>query len=300
MKPSQAETWPALPYEAWAETKATLHRYCQILGKVRLALTPPRNHWWHVTLQVGARGLTTGPMPCGGGRFAELALDLIDQQLVLQTSDGGDERFALADGLSCADFYQRLFAALDRLGVAARIWTRPFDLPGPRLDRDRQHDRWDAQAVARYFEVLRRSTEALWTLAGDFVGKQSPAHLFWHSLDLAMARFSGRRAPERHGADPVTREAYSHEVIAFGFWPGDAKVPFPAYYAYAAPARPGLTERTLWPEAAWWDHDAGTAYLKYDDVRASRDPQETLLAFWRGAYLAGAETSGWDLSALRR
>lgn len=289
--------WPALPLDAWADTKHTLHRYSQIVGKVRMALVPFRNHWWHVTLYPDTRGLTTGPMPVGDGRAVEIAFDFVDHRLMVSASDGRVASFALAHGLACMDFYAQLFGALHGLGVDADIHPAPFDLPGPLLSEDREHHAYDPAAVQRFWTLLRGVTEVLGAFAGWFNGKQSPIHLFWHSFDLAMARFSGRPAPPRPGADRVTAEAYSHEVIAFGFWPGDDKVPHPAFYSYTAPAPPRLVEQPLRPSGATWDADAGTAFLPYEVVRTSDDPRAALLAFCTSAYEAGARTAGWDLDA---
>jgi hypothetical protein len=287
--------WPALPYEDWRPTKETLHRYAQIVGKVRMALVPPRNHWWHVTLYVSARGLTTGPMPAGD-RTAEIELDLIAHRVHVRTSDGRDESFALADPLPCATFYERLFAALRAAGVEARIRAEPFDL-GDSLPfaQDTVHERYDADAVERWWRVLLATERALAAFASGFAGKASPTHLFWHSFDLAHARFSGRRAPAIPGADPVTAEAYSHEVIAFGWWPGDERrTPYPAFYSYTAPEPDGLREAPLPAGAEWQDSGGGSlAILPYDAVRAAPDPAAALLAFFEAAYRAGADAAGW-------
>jgi hypothetical protein len=291
--------WPPLPLAGWMGTRQTLHRYTQIVGKVRMALVPFRNHWWHVTLYVDTRGLTTGPMPLPDGRSLEIAFDFVDHRLVATTSGGDLRSFDLRHGLACGDFYGQLFGILEALGVEVEIYPAPYDLGGPLLSEDREHDAYDAEAVVRYWTVLRRTTDVLNRFAGRFNGKQSPVQLFWHSFDLAMARYSGKRAPERPGADPVTVEAYSHEVIAFGFWPGDEKAPAASFYSYTAPAPPGLTEQALSPESAWWNVEAGTAYLSYDDVRSAEDPDSTLLGFFESAYSAGATLAGWDLGGFR-
>lgn len=295
--PDASRVWPALPLEAWVDSKRTLHRYCQVLGKIRLALAPFRNHWWHVTLAVGTRGLTTGPMPTGDGRTVEVGLDLVDHAAAVSTSDGGTASVRLRDGLACGDFYSELFAMLDRAGVDVRINPRPFDLDGPLLSRDGDHRSYDADAVHRYWTILRLTAQVLDEFAGRFNGKQSPVQLFWHTFDLALARYSGRPAPPRSGVDRVTAEAYSHEVIAFGFWPGDDRVPYPAFYSYTAPAPPTLTEHPLRPGAAWWDAGSGTATLPYEDVRSDPAPRSTLLAFLTSAYEAGAGAAGWDVPA---
>jgi len=250
--------WPPLPYADWRPTKETVHRSCQVLGKLRMALVPPRNHWWHVTLYVTERGLTTGPMPVPGGELA-VALDLLDPS--------------------------------------------PFDLPGPPLAADREHATYDPDAVWRWWRVLARTQRVLDRFRGGFTGKASPVHVFWHSLDLAYARFSGRPAPLPHGVDPVTAEAYSHEIVAFGFWPGDdRRTPYPAFYSYTAPEPAGLRDQPLGVEAAEWQ-DTGNgslAVLAYDAVREARDPDATLLAFFAAAYRAGATAAGWDVAALGR
>lgn len=291
--------WPPLPLDEWRGTRQTLHRYIQVVGKVRMALVPFRNHWWHVTLYVDTRGLTTGPMPLPDGRSLEIAFDFVDHRLVVTTSGGELRSFDLRHGLACMDFYQQLFGILDALGADLEIYPAPYDLGGPLLSEDREHDSYDADAVVRYWTVLRRTADVLSRLAGRFNGKQSPVQLFWHSFDLAMARYSGKRAPERPGADPVTVESYSHEVIAFGFWPGDEKAPAASFYSYTAPAPPGLTDQAVTPASAWWNVEAGTAYLAYDDVRSAEDPDSTLLGFFESAYSAGAGLAGWDLEDFR-
>ena len=295
--------WPPLPYAAWEPTKQTLHRYAQIVGKVRMALTPSRNHWWHVTLYLDTRGLTTGPMPVGD-RYAEIAFDFLDHRLVVTTSDGGGRVLDLRDRPACADVFHDLFAALGELGIRAEIHPEPFDLgDSPPFAQDTVHSSYDADAVERFWQVLASTERVLTAFSGGFVGKASPVHLFWHSFDLAHARYSGRRAPVAADADPVTAEAYSHEVIAFGFWPGDdRRTPFPAFYSYTAPEPPGLTGHPLGPAAAaWQDTGAGSlAILPYDDVRTAADPARVLLDFFEHAYGAGASCAGWDLDELAR
>lgn len=290
--------WPPLPYEEWRPTKETLHRYAQIVGKVRMSLVPFRNHWWHVTLYVSARGLTTGPMP-SGELTAEIELDLVDHRVVVRTSGGRTESFALRDGLSCARFYGALFAALRKVGVEVEIGAKPYDLgESPPFPEDTEHRSYDAEAVVRWWQVLRSTEAVLARFASRFNGKTSPTHLFWHGFDLAHARYSGRRAPAMEGAGPVDAEAYSHEVIAFGWWPGDDRTtPFPAFYSYTAPEPDGLRGRPLAPAAAAWQ-DTGNgslAVLPYDALRAEDDRARALLEFYESAYRAGAESAGWDL-----
>jgi hypothetical protein len=285
--------WPALPYEDWRETKETLHRYTQIVGKIRMSLVPPRNHWWHVTLYLDARGLTTGPMPYEG-REIEIAFDFVDHRLRVWDSDGREVSFPLSDQPACADFYARLLEALEEIDAEVEIHAEPFDLgDSPPFAEDRLNSTYDADAVHRYWRVLAATTAVLDRLRSDFPGKASPVHLFWHSFDLAHARFSGRRV-DPGDVDPITREAYSHEVIAFGFWPGDEKqTPFPAFYSYTAPEPDGLTDGPL-PEPGAWHTDGGTlAILPYEEMRQAGDPDALLLAFYEGAYEAGSKAADW-------
>ncbi|MFA9431989.1 DUF5996 family protein [Egicoccus sp. AB-alg2] len=292
------DPWPALPLDGWRDTKDTLHRYSQMIGKIRLALAPFANHWWHVTLHVTVDGLTTGMLPVGDGRAVELRLDLREHAMRIVDSRGAVEQFALLPRFACARFHDELLAALERLGITVEADMTPYDLDGPPFHEDREHDTYDGDAVARFAQVLRSSTAVLEEFAGRFNGKQSPVHLFWHSFDLAHARFSGRRAPTRAGAGVVEAEAYSHETIAFGFWPGDEQVPYPAYYSYTAPAPDGLVSQPLTARAATWNEASGTAILPYDAVRTAADPRTTLLGFLEDAYRAGARTAGWDLADL--
>ena len=292
----QHNQWPSLPLQAWVDTKETLHRYCQIVGKIRLALVPFRNHWWHVTLYVDTRGLTTGPMPVADGRTIEIKFDFVAHHLILSTSDGAVESFPIIDGLTCMDFYTKVFNALHNLRANVSINPAPYELDGPLLSADRDHRTYEADSVAQFWRILLRVADVLGDFAGWFNGKQSPVHLFWHSFDLAMARFSGRPAPTRPDANRVNREAYSHEVIAFGFWAGDDRVPYPAFYSYTAPAPPTLTAQPLRPAGSVWDAEARMALLPYEVVRAARDPRSVLLEFLTSAYEAGAESAHWDVA----
>lgn len=296
-------SWPELPYAPWEPTKQTLHRYAQIVGKVRMALTPSRNHWWHVTLYVTERGLTTGPMPCGD-RDVTVNFDLLEHHLGISSSDGRRTGFPLAHRPACADFYSDFFGALEKVDVDVDIHPEPFDLgDSPPLHADRENATYDPDAVERFWRILGSTQRVLHRFEGAFVGKASPIHLFWHSFDLAHARYSGRPAPQAEGTDRISAEAYSHEVIAFGFWPGDERTtPFPAFYSYTAPEPDGLTTHSLGtPKAEWQDTGSGSlAVLGYDDVRNSSDPAQTLLAFFDAAYLAGAESASWDLDRLSR
>ena len=300
MSQAGLERWPPLAYEDWEPTKQTLHRYTQIVGKIRMALAPFRNHWWHASLLPATRGLTTGPMPVGN-RDVEILFDLLEHRLLITTSDGQQRRLELGQRPACADFYRELFAALHELDVKADIHPHPFDLgDSPAFAHDTIHASYDAEAVTRFWRVLAGTEHVLERFASRFNGKASPIQLFWHSFDLAHARYSGRRAPVAPDADPITAEAYSHEAIAFGFWPGDdRRTPYPAFYSYTAPEPDGLAGSSLEPgEAGWQDTGSGSlAVLPYEAMRATPDPAQTLLAFYESTYQAGAQRAGWHIEA---
>src|SRR6266851_5401247 len=236
---NQKETWPPLPAPAWADTYETLHMWTQVVGKIRLALAPPVNHWWHVTLFVTARGLTTSPIPLDDrtdDRTFEITFDFIDHQLRLDVSNGDSRTFALAP-MTVEAFYRNVMRMLGDLDIGTHIWPVPVEVPSPvRFDQDRQHASYDAEWAHRWWHILRQVDGVLQEFRGRFIGKSSPVHFFWGGFDLAVTRFNGRRAPER--ADPMNREAYSHEVISAGFWPGGGAVSEAAFYAYAAPEPP--------------------------------------------------------------
>jgi hypothetical protein len=292
---------PRLPFEEWKSTKDTLHLWVQIVGKIRMASTPPRNHWWHVPLYVGVRGLTTRRLHARHGLAFEIEFDFVEHRLVVSTNEGPVEAFPLVDGLSVAAFDEQLHAALGRLGIDVAIRETPYRVetttPFP---HDTAHASYDADAVVRFWRVLEWSDDVFERFAGWYCGKTSPVHFFWHSFDLAVTRFGSRRAPEMPEADPVTREAYTHEVISFGFWPGDASVPEPSYYSYTAPEPAGLRAHELSPDAARWaDYgDGSLARVSYDDIRAAADPHIALLSFLESAYRAGADASGWNRAGL--
>ncbi|MDQ4106491.1 MAG: DUF5996 family protein [Actinomycetota bacterium] len=257
---SSERALPPLPLEEWESTRETLHRYAQVVGKVRLGYTPYRNHWWHVPLYVSTRGLTTGHIPYGDVTF-EICFDLLDNRLEVSTGDGGSFAFPL-DDLPVATFYSRLFEGLGSLGIDVSIDPKPFDLDDEyTLDENTFHSTCDPEYTRRYWRVLVWVDQVFKEFAGRFIGKQSPVQLYWHSFDPAVTRFSGRRAPERPDADRVTREAYSHEVISFGFWPGDRRVREPAFYSYTAPEPEDLTDQPLEPGAAFWAPEGGTASI---------------------------------------
>ena len=287
---------PPLPYAEWEHAKDTLHLWCQVVGKTKLALAPRRNHWWNAALYVSARGLTTHRLPAAS-RNLELEVDLVDHRLRART-DADERSFELRDGLSVAAFDEQVASVLRELGVEVRIRPEPFGVPMTTPFRDDvEHAAYDASVSRRFLQVLQWSADVLEEFAGWYVGKTSPVHLFWHSLDLAVTRFSGRRAPVGAGVDPVTAEAYSHEVVSFGFWAGDRTNPFPAYYAYAAPEPAGLRDQPLRPPAAEWIEQRGgaLALLPYEAVRTATDPRGDLLAFLQSAYLAGATLAEWDV-----
>jgi hypothetical protein len=294
-------TLPPLPYADWEPTKQTLHLWVQIVGKVKLASAPPKNHWWHVPLYVDVHGLTTRLLHGQGGDGFEIRFDFVRHRLVVETASA-EESFALVDGLSVAAFDEQLHASLRRLGVDVPIVEKPFGVPMPTaFPDDREHASYDADAVERFWRVLDWSADVLEEFAGWFCGKQSPVHLFWHSLDLALTRFSGRRVPPPPDADPVTQEAYGAEVVSFGFWAGDPNVPEPAYYSYTSPEPAGLRGRPLSPagQVRWIELGTGSlAILPYEAVREATDPKATLLEFLESAYEAGADAAGWNRAEL--
>jgi hypothetical protein len=292
---------PEIPLDAWRPTKNTLHLYCQIVGKIRLAMHPRLNHWWHVTLYVSPRGLTTRAIPYPGGNF-EIEFDFKSHKLEIRTSDGAVEDFALFDGLSVADFYSSLFANLAKLGIEPKIWPIPYEAPSTMpFAEDTENKSYDKEYVERFHRTLVAVDDILEEFRGRFVGKSTPVHMFWHSFDLALTRFSGKRATPRDGAGKVEREAYSHEVISFGFWFGDDKtVPAPAFYSYTAPEPAGLADEQLSPVSAKWRESNGAhlALLMYDDVRSAENPRAIVLDFLESAYQAGAKRAEWDVSDL--
>ena len=291
--------WPSLSSEGWSDTLTTLHMWTQMVGKVRLALSYPVNHWWGVALYLTARGLTTSPIPYADGAF-EIAFDFIDHRLTIDTSDGRQQTIALAPR-SVADFFEAFRRALDDLRIRAHIWPMPVEVPGPiRFDEDRIHAAYDADAVQQWWHALLQSAAVLEEFRGRFIGKCSPVHFWWGGFDLAVTRFSGRRAPERPAADAMTREGYSHEVISAGFWPGSGAVPEPAFYAYSAPEPAGFKDARVRPAAAFYSADFNEFILKYDDVRRAPSPREALLEFLQSTYDAGAALANWNRAELER
>jgi hypothetical protein len=297
------ELFPAMPLAGWHDTKETLHRFAQVVGKIRLASGPRRNHWWHAPFHLTGRGLTTRPMGLADGNpIFTIDFDLVAHRLVLTTVDGGAVSFPL-QGQSVASFYRQVTRALATLEVQAEpAVPRPFDLPDaerPFAD-DTEHDTYDPAMVSRYWQVLSQVNLVLEEFAGGFSGKVSPVHHFWHTFDIACTRFSDRVVDQPPEADPVTREAYSREVISFGFWFGDEVFAEPAFYSYTAPEPEGLATAPLTPATARWSEQRGghLAVLRYDDARAESDPRAAVLAFYESAYQAGAQRAGWDVARL--
>jgi hypothetical protein len=293
------ECWPALPLDAWKDTYATLHMWTQIVGKVRLALTPLVNHWWNVPLYVDARGLTTSAIPYGNDTF-EIRFDFIEHQLLLETNEGVLKNLPLAPR-SVADFYRQFLALLNDAGIQVRIWKMPVEVPNPiPFDEDTVHASYDPEYALRFWRILVSVEHVLTEFRSRFIGKSSPVHFFWGSFDLAVTRFSGRRAPERPGADRITREAYSHEASSVGFWPGGGDVSGAAFYSYMAPEPAGFRETKVQPGAAFYDQKLGEFLLRYDDVRKAASPSAALLDFCQSTYEAGANLAHWDRASLER
>ena len=298
--PEPASAWPTLDYPAWRETAITLQLWSQIVGKVRLALTPWLNHGWQVALYVGAHGFGTGPIYVGGG-VLEIDFDCVAHRLVLRSSEGPDRGFALAP-MSVAAFYRRLMGELRLAGVPVEIGLVPNEVPAPiRFPDDELHAAYDAAAVHAFWRVLVQADRVFRLFRTGFLGKSSPVHLFWGSFDLAVTRFSGRPAPLHPGGvpglpDAVTREAYSHEVSSAGFWPGSDAFPQAAFYSYAYPMPAGFERAQVEPGAAQWSQSMGEWLLPYEAVRQASDPDRALLRFLETTYRAAADLGGWDPS----
>ena len=291
--------WPPLPLAEWEATRATLHMWTQIVGKVRLALSPRVNHWWQVPLYVSARGLTTSAIPYGGCAF-EIEFDFGGQYLAIRKT-GQAETLVRLYPRSVADFYQEVMAALRATGIEVKIWPVPVEIANPiPFPDDRQHASYDPEYVNRFHRILLQADAILKEFRGRFIGKASPVHFFWGSFDLAATRFSGRRAPERVGADPITREAYSHECSSAGFWPGGGDITGPAFYSYAAPEPPGYAACSVLPPAAQYHAGLREFILMYDDVRQADSPRVALLDFLQSTYDGAANLGNWDRANLER
>ena len=294
-----SESWPALPLSAWADTYATLHMWTQIVGKVRLALSPHINHWWEVPLYVNARGLTTSPIPYRKGVF-EVQFDFIDHRLDVTTCIGERKSIRLEPS-TVADFHAEFLSLLKSLEIDVKIWNMPVEILNPiRFDQDRVHGAYDPQYANAIWRILVTVDAIFKEFRSRYLGKASPVHFFWGSFDLAVTRFSGRRAPERPGTDAMTREAYSHEVSSVGFWPGGGDIKGAAFYSYAAPAPDGFGERPARPPAAFFNKQLGEFLLMYDDARACESPRDSLLEFCQSTYDAAADLGHWDRAALEK
>ena len=291
--------WPPLPFSEWESTCDTLHMWTQIVGKTRKALTPLLNHWWNVTLYVTPRGLTTSSIPFGDEAF-DVQFDFIRHRLLISTSKG-EERSIELRPRSVADFYGEYMATLHALGIDVKIHTTPdeFDEKTP-FEKDTKHASYDRKYVENFRRILLNADRIFKQFRSPFVGKCSPVHFFWGSFDLAVTRFSGRRGALPKGADHMTREAYSHEVISCGFWPGDRRYKQAAFYSYTMPAPAGLEKEKVRPASAGWDTQMGEFLLKYDDVRSAGSPEQTISDFCQSTYEVGAKLAGWDRQALER
>jgi Family of unknown function (DUF5996) len=296
--------WPDLPLAAWADTCDTLHRWTQVVGKVRMAFTPLVNHWWNVTLYVTSRGLTTSPVPCGTRTF-EILFDFVDHQLRIETSDGATGRVALRP-MSVADFYTEVMSQLEQLGIKVHIWTMPSEIENAvPFELDRTLAQYDPASVARFWQALLQADRVFKMFRSRFIGKVSPVHFFWGSFDLAVTRFSGRAAPPPGGATPnvaswVMAEAYSHEVSSCGFWPGNGGYGRAAFYVYAYPEPAGYGDTQLGTAEAFYDKGLGQFILLYDVVRQASDPDGMLLGFLQETYAAAANLARWDRAGLER
>jgi len=291
--------WPPLPLAEWEATRATLHMWAQIVGKVRLALSPPVNHWWQVPLYVSACGLTTSAIPYGDAVF-EMEFDFAGQHLAIRKARQ-PTTFVHLYPRSVADFYKETMAALHAMGIDVKIWPMPVEIANPiPFPDDREHASYDPEYVNRFHRILLQADTVLKEFRGRFIAKASPVHFFWGSFDLAATRFSGRRAPARDGADPITREAYSHECSSAGFWPGGGEITGPAFYSYAAPPPEGYAAYSVLPPAALYHTGLGEFILMYDDVRNAASPRTALLDFFQSTYEAAANLGNWDRANLER
>jgi hypothetical protein len=292
------EAWPSLPLEEWKDTYATLHMWTQIVGKIRLVQSPPVNHWWQVPLYVTSRGLTTSPIPYEARTF-QIDFDFIDHRLLINTSDGVTKTLTL-EPRSVADFYRELMATLRALQIEVRIRATPDEVQNPiPFAEDREHASYDPEYANRFWRILVQANRVFEEFRARFIGKCSPVHFFWGSFDLAVTRFSGRPAPERVGADQITREAYSHEVISHGFWPGGGAVG-PAFYSYTAPAPEGLDKASIRPREAFYSQEMSEFLFMYDEMRKAASPDAALMDFLQSTYEAGANLAKWERASLER
>jgi hypothetical protein len=292
------EPWPELPYDAWKDTYATLHMWTQIVGKIALALAPPLNHCWAVALHVTSRGIATRPLP-HTGRFFTLEFDFIAHRLLIRASDGAERALRL-EPRTVADFYHELMTVLREMALGVKIWSVPVEIPAPiRFEEDTLHASYDPLFANRFWRIVARLAEILTEARCGFVGKCSPAHFFWGSFDLALSRFSGRSCPPPSGP-AFARDAYSHEVISHGFWPGSGPLLEPALYAYAVPAPPGLKDAKVRPEAAYFHRELAEFILPYAAVRNLKSPESEIREFVNSTYEQSAILANWDRAALER
>jgi hypothetical protein len=294
------DAWPSLPLAEWQDTHDTLHMWLQIVGKTRLALAARDNHWWHVALYPTARGLSTSPIPYRGGAF-EVELDFLDHALAIRTTAGSRRDVALRPQ-TVADFYREYAAALEALGIVVKLWPVPVEVeaPIPFLE-DRRHATYNGEHAQRFFRMLLQADRVMKQFKGRFLGKSSPVHFFWGAFDLALTRFSGRRAPEHAPSEWwVLREANSHEEFSVGFWPGSGVVAEPAFYAYARPEPDALAAAAIRPGRAYYSRELSEFVLPNVAARAAAAPDDAVLEFFQSAYDAAADLAGWDRAALDR
>jgi hypothetical protein len=296
---ASSQSWPSVTMDNWRDTYATLHMWMQIVGKICLALTPRINHFWNITFHVTPRGLITPLMPYHDRAFT-ITFDFLVHQLVIQSSDDITETVSL-EPRTVADFYALLMSTLRRMNIDVRIWTMPVEVPNPiRFEADVTHRSYDPEVANALWRMLLSIEPVFESFRSQFIGKCSPVHFFWGAFDLAVTRFSGRRAPERPGADAMTRESYSHEVISHGFWPGSGAVTEPAFYAYAAPEPGGFKNASVRPTAAFYSADFSEFVLPYEAVRTANSPDQDLKAFLTSTYNVGADLGQWNRAELER
>jgi Family of unknown function (DUF5996) len=293
------ERWPTLLYQAWRDTCQTLHLWTQIVGKVRMELSPFLNHWWHVTLYLTTRGLTTSAIPYRGRTF-EVTFDFLEHTLFIRTSEGTTKALPLIPR-SVASFYREFMACLQMLGIEVTINTLPSEVQNPiRCDEDEVHASYDPVYAQRFWRILVQTETVMQRYRSPFVGKSSSVQLFWGAFDLAVTLFSGRRVPERPGVPRFSQEDTTYEHISCGFWPGDDRFPTPAFYAFTSPAPPGLSTASIRPKEAYYSPEMGEFLLLYEDVRSASSPEQELLAFFQSSYEAGTTLAQWDREALER
>jgi hypothetical protein len=298
-KSGDKDMLPTLPFDSWKDTLATLHMWSQIVGKVRLKLCPLVNHWWNVPFYITARGMTTSAMPYEQ-RHIEVQFDFIEHKILIETSEGRVVAMAM-EPQSVANFYKKFMAALAELGISVRIRATPCEIPDPiPFEQDNTHSAYDPEAAHKFWRILLWVDQIFKEFRAGFQGKASPVHFFWGSFDLAVTRFSGRPAPERPGADSITREAYSHEVSSAGFWAGGGDIKGPAFYSYAAPEPSGFAEQRVGPQAAFYHAQMKEFLLMYDDVRTAASPKDALMEFLQTTYNAAADLGKWDRKSLER